>query len=490
MRVARVGDVYTLWNEEINKWTLLQVIEENEKGNIALLDLVNSFDVVPTAANLIDLKPLVVNHHNWSGEYSCRFIDTKKVPKRIIYVGNVDPILKLEIRTYGVTWPKTVLQVTLQHQWNQLPENIRIAYKKAKASKGKILIGDRERRLDSVSVHINGNSEAVFSCEELSKLPALSEIHFTGAANDLLSFAKKNPLISTLEWNKHDQEVIDISGTNINKLMLDVTKLKKLVLTKEIRFLSFLGDLSQLKDLEIQHPSKGKFLEINIYTKSDFQLPNWNLPNLKSLRLTLHKVDIQKITSFYPNLKSLAIWGSPGMIENLKSIVELKELESLQLNDLFGFDEHDFPSSAELPKLEFLWLTSIPKIAGSYAKKQFKHVSSLSITKLRNDKWLAENLNNPFRSWDGREGISASNAKKAFKAFKVLNTATQKELSKKELFDQFFNFIAVFNKMDDKDGLIDTIAREEIYEIYMELAQKSTQSETELFDLFEAHRDF
>lgn len=488
MRIAKVGDIYTLWNEEINKWTLLQVITEDDKGEVALLDLRNAFDTTPTEAELINLEPLIIDHHNWSGEYSCRFVDTKKVPERIIYVGNIAPILTLDVRSYTIGWPKTVLQVTLQYQWNQLPESIRVAYKNAKKSNDTVKIGDRTCRLNSTSIYLEASSG--IDCGALSQLPALAEIHFTGSTNSLLPFTRKNHLISTVEWTEHGQELVDISGTNIQKLLLDVTNLKKLILNKEIRFLSFLGDLSQLKDLKIQHPSGGTFLEINIYTKLDVELPDWTLPNLRALRLMLHKIDIEKIGFFYPKLRSLAAWGRPGIIENIKSIGQLKELEHLQLCDLFGFDKEDFPSPEELPKLEFLWLTSVPKAAGSYVKKHFKHVSSLSITKLRNDKWLAENLNNPFRSWDGRAGISASNAKKAFKAFKILNTGIQKEDSKKALFCLFSDFIAVFNKMDVKEHVIDTMAREEIYEVYMELARQSSQNETELFELFEKERDF
>lgn len=37
----------------------------------------------------------------------------------------------------------------------------------------------------------------------------------------------------------------------------------------------------------------------------------------------------------------------------------------------------------------------------------------LRITKPRKPEWLAQNLNNPFRSWDGAEHIPAASARKA-----------------------------------------------------------------------------
>lgn len=487
-RIAKVGDVYALWNEVLQLWTLIQVIQENEKGNIALLDLENTFDEIPTATNLVDLKPLIINHHNWKGEYSCRYIGTKRVPKRIIYIGNNTPILDLEIRSYSIGWPKNVLQVILQHQWNQLPKSLRVAYKTAKASKETVEVGGRSRRIDSTTIYIEPEDEILLT--ELQKMPALTDIYYRGTSNELIPLVEKNPLISTLEWKEHRQKVVDISRTNIRKLELDVTFLEELILNASIRSMSFIGDLEQLNKLKIHHPLGGKFLEVDMYLlKSNIELPNLNLPNLEEIRLVVNQIDIKQLVSFYPNLRTIAIWGNPGIIHHFNYFGKFKHLEHLQLNDLFGFGKQDFPAPEMLPHLEFLWLTSIPKEAGTYAKKHFKEVSSLSVTKLRNEKWLAENLNNPFRSWDGREGISTANAKKAFKAFKVLNSGIEKQSDKETIVVLFSNFIDVFNKMDTQ-GVIDTMAREEIYEVYMELAKKSSINEQELFEVFEKNRDF
>ncbi|TGU99079.1 hypothetical protein EN829_058870, partial [Mesorhizobium sp. M00.F.Ca.ET.186.01.1.1] len=41
-------------------------------------------------------------------------------------------------------------------------------------------------------------------------------------------------------------------------------------------------------------------------------------------------------------------------------------------------------------------------------KQESKRGLNLSITKPRNPEWLANNLTNPFRDWDGRENITAA----------------------------------------------------------------------------------
>ena len=99
-------------------------------------------------------------------------------------------------------------------------------------------------------------------------------------------------------------------------------------------------------------------------------------------------------------------------------------------------------------------------------------------------------MNNPFRDWEDREEISSANFKKAFSSFKKLNTSISKDLSVSELKEKFITFIQVFNQMDEKSNCIGTIEREEIYEIYMDLADQSKLESTMLFNVFEKNRMF
>lgn len=488
MRIAKTGDIYSIWSEELNKWTLIQVIQEKDDNQIGILDLDAFFDKLPSKKDLANLKPLIINHHNWSDVLNCRYISTNIVPERIKYVANIEPIIETEINTYSFGWPKDSLQNILQYKWNQIDKERTSNYKKAKNSDSKIKIGRREIKLNSYSIFIEKEDDIdVF---ELSKLPALTEIHFTGENKELVDFIASNPLISTLELKKHNQKTLDFSKTNIDKLMLDISDLECLKLNTEIRFLSIFGDFNNIDKLKIEHPLDGKFLEINHYSKPDIEIPNFNLINLSKLSLLANHVNFNLISDKYPNLESVKIWGKPGYISEFKHLSKLKKIKTIQLQDLFGFSVNDIPKQEELPQLEFLWLTSVPKEVGQFVKKEFKHIPNLSVTKLRDEKWLVENLNNPFRSWDGRDGILKVNAKKAFNAFKKLNGEIEKLTQSNEIKNAFLEFIEVFNIMDKKSKCIETIEREDIYEVYMTLAEKSSINKDILFDLFEKNRGF
>ena len=68
-----------------------------------------------------------------------------------------------------------------------------------------------------------------------------------------------------------------------------------------------------------------------------------------------------------------------------------------------------------MPELRWFWMTSLPETAAKAAKQLWKGKAGmdLRITKPRKPEWLAQNLGNPFRGWDGAEHIPVSAAKKA-----------------------------------------------------------------------------
>ncbi len=479
--IAKVGDIYAIWNEEIEKWSLVQVIQQNEKKNIALIDIDFFSDDLPTEQNLSNLHPLVIDHHFWKGDYNTRFIGTNKVPNSVKFIANQPLIVNTQVNSYSVSdW--NVLQPVLQYKWNRLPKQLTDNFKNALQSAEKVSIGNQNRRVSTSKIWIDSDND--IPIDELYKLPALTAIECDGKFDELIEFIEKNPLIDELDLRNHKQEIIDISKTNLKRLIIECSTLKRLKLNKEIRFLSIIDNHN---NLEIDHPLQGKFLGININLES---LKQFDLPYLKSIRSSKNEVvDFERIVEMYPNIQELKIWGKPGVARNFKSIEKLSQLKYLQIQDLFEMSENDILNPKLLPNLEFLWLTSVPKEFGKAIKKQFKHIVNLSATKLRDEKWLVENMNNPFRNWDGREGITKANAKKAFNAFKKLNTTVSKNPETDILIASFTAFVDVFNKMEQKLECIHTIEREEIYEIYMTLAAQ-TSIEEQLFDVFERNRVF
>ena len=178
--------------------------------------------------------------------------------------------------------------------------------------------------------------------------------------------------------------------------------------------------------------------------------------------------------------------------------------------DVFGFGADEFPSPGQLPKLASLWMTSLPADVAKAVKTAYKKAAAqgldLSISKPRKPEWLAENLHNPFRDWDGREQISAAQAKKAALAYKNLLSATRSidasmpAAEAAAALDAMVTAYTVdFNKMD-RSGIVETVEREEIYSVLVDVLQQLEQDlgeqgaalvqQERLYELFDQLRDF
>ena len=73
-------------------------------------------------------------------------------------------------------------------------------------------------------------------------------------------------------------------------------------------------------------------------------------------------------------------------------------------------------------------MTSLPEDAAKAAKQLWKSKPgmNLRITKPRKPEWLAQNLDNPFRGWDGAEHIPAAAAKKAANQYRKTRSLLMK----------------------------------------------------------------
>ena len=125
------------------------------------------------------------------------------------------------------------------------------------------------------------------------------------------------------------------------------------------------------------------------------------------------------------------------------------------------------------------------------------------MSKARKPEWLAENLLNPFRDWDGREHISPAYAKKAALAYKNMLAVTRgidaamAATAAAALEAMVSAYVLEFNKIERRTSIIETVEREEIYTVLAELLAQLVQQrgpalvdEAALLALFDRLRDF
>ena len=172
--------------------------------------------------------------------------------------------------------------------------------------------------------------------------------------------------------------------------------------------------------------------------------------------------------------------------------------------DVFGFTANEVPRPDDLKKLYRLWMDSLPEEAAKEVKKLYKKRKGegldLRITKPRKEEWLAQNLDNPFRSWDGDENIPQGIAKKASTIYRKTRSAMVKLIADpdtdliKETETLVREYTVGFNKMDKRKNFIYTAERDEIFqaldEILNLIPDELSINKDELINVFDEVKEF
>ena len=420
---ANAGEVYTVYNQYLKRYTACQVVYiappdtvSKESWAVVLsLDWVG--DAPLTAEELPHLRPLYKDFMYWSRDLHLLRVPLE-VPPQYKLVGTLPSFTDQSCRSYG-GWSDGY-DVYLQIRWQAIPEERRRAFKEAMESEEKTEIGGIPVKVSSHRV--TDQYEPFDSALELKALPCLSDLICERWHPDLLEFLRGNPFLDELTLLNHGQRTLDLRGTSIRKLMLDMTGLEELWLCEGTEQLLFQNKGPDACAIHAPEDGSGFTLQfIGEYC------PHTELPNLRGLHgIELKDFDLTGLAAVHPHLKELRLWGAPGNLGNFSAVGGFRELTNL-------------------------WKS--------------KPGMDLRITKARKPEWLAQNLDNPFRGWDGAEHIPAVAAKKAANQYRKTRSQLMKlaaepgEDAQAQALDAVAAYTQTFNQM----GFIETEERDEIY---------------------------
>ena len=496
--IAKAGDIYCVYNKSLKKYTACQVTKIDDSGKkpqatIISLDWVS--DELPKEEELALMKPLYIDYMYWGGTFNIKRVDVN-VPLNYVYVANVKPLNNEDTGTYG-GWNSGV-EIYNQFKWLKIPKEQRDAFKAADASSEHVEFEGNRRRLGTHSE--NDMWHDFDDALSLRVFPCLSSLTVTKWHKNLYEYLNSNPFIRELVIENHGKSSLDFSETSIDRLSVDMTGLDELILNDD---LSMLFLLEEVKDgCKITSPSFGS--DLILYC--DGSVPKiQGLEGLEKLYIrTITELDIADILRAYPKLRELRLWGKPGNLINFAKISEFSELEVLTTMDLFGFTADEVPKPESLQKLYMLWMDSLPEDEAKEVKKLYKKRKGegldLWITKPRKAEWLAQNLENPFRSWDGEEHITPANAKKAADIYRKTRAAMVKLIEapskdiEKDAEALVRDYTEGFNKMDKKKPFIDTVERDEVFTaldgILSLIPDELDVDKDKLIDLFDQLKEF
>ena len=491
---ANAGEVYTVYNQYLKRYTACQVayiappdsVSEQPWAVILSLDWVG--DTPLTAEELPHLRPLYKDFMYWPRDLHLLWVPVE-IPPQYTLVGTLPSFTDQPCRSYG-GWDDGY-DVYLQIRWQEIPEERRRAFKEAMESDEQTEIGGIPVKVSSHRV--TDQYEPFDSALELKALPCLSDLICERWHPDLLEFLRGNPFLDELTLLNHGQRTLDLRGTSIRKLMLDMTGLQELWLGEETEQLLFQNKGPDA--CTIHAPEDGSGLTLQFIGE---YRPHTELPNLRGLHgIELKDFDLTGLAAVHPHLKELRLWGAPGNLGSFSAVGGFRELTNLSTFDLFGFGADDIPTPEQMPELRWFWMTSLPETAAKAAKQLWKSKPGmdLRITKPRKPEWLAQNLDNPFRGWDGAEHIPAAAAKKAANQYRKTRSLLMKlaaepgEDAQAQALDAVAAYTQTFNKM----GFIETEKRDEIYMALrgiLDALPDGTLQKDALMEKFEQLRDF
>ncbi len=485
------GEVYSCYVKKLNKYGAYQILSVAKKS-ICYVTLDYLEEKPPTEAEISSLAPLYHEMYRNHHRIAMTYISNDRVPKDYLYIGKCEPVTDKPCNSFSGDW-NDGLDYVNKARWEAIDAEARAAYKKNMNSGEQVKIGNHWYKKNFGGIR-NELYQNLLIGGDIRELPCITYAQVDGCSAKLVEIMKASPMLKTLRLNNPEAEIIDLRGTYLNHLELDMTGVTKLYLPQKVEELDLTGEIRE--DLQIDDSACVQSISLNISLKK-VKLHNCGLKNVSTLRIfDIKELDLTQVKQYFPELEKLLLWGAPGIITNITAMEQLQSLRTFMGTDIFGYNEEEIKILEKLPRLNRLCLESIPKEAGTYLKKHFKNkLDTLEITRLRDAGWLADNLTNPLRHWDGSEFVPLAAYKKAFSTYKNTKKQMQEADSRDTIVTVALEYIKFFNKLNAKyDEFIETEEREDVFtameQIYKECLQhKNLISLQELFDVMDGERD-
>jgi len=459
-----VGDVYCYYIRDFGQYGACQILDiKGERISNVVLDILKKVPI-----NLNDLNNIRPLAHG--GYYYHQNNSVHNMPTSYIYVGNVDPILTEPTDLNVRQWPDGIEHIEMK-EWDEIPEEESEAFEKYAYDPTPVVIGSRtyprnHRHIDDDLL------DEIKDYSELDALPCLDGVYINRYYEGLFSYLQTRHLVRELYMMNHNPPCLDLRDSCFIQVGLNITGIHTLYLNDRTRKFVITGKAEP--DFKIVEKSNGARTYINYCVKSN-KISSYGLREIKDLTLhDFHELDALVLAEEFPNLRSLFLKGSPGIVRNLGQLCKLITLEDINIIDVFGFASEELAPFLELNNLYRFWMSNVPEEPGKYARKAFKNkVKDLSITKLRKPEWIIENANNPFRAWDGDEGVPSGAYKKACLFYKDLKKDILAASDREGILLAVKNYTEAFNQLDKRyKNFIETTQAEDLFQVVENLYEE------------------
>jgi len=324
----------------------------------------------------------------------------------------------------------------------------------------------------------------------LSALPGITDLAHEDADRGLLEMARQLPFLRYLTWRSPQADVIDLRGTQLLKVSLLAVDRPLTVLLPAT---TFNLELDGRYDLTMLHvPDLSEPFSLTLSGGTSAGLPK-GIDGLHRLQIHSQQINLASLVAL-PRLADLTCRGALAGIDHIEVLRGSKTLRSFSGYDIYGFSAQDFPGLADCPHLSAVAIHGLRASDAKILRRRLAGVDRLELTKARSDRWLTDNIDNPFRDWDA-DGPALGKAamklwQRALQEARKLDGAPSREQASAIV----LALVEGLNRLDGRHGgMIDTIRRDEACDAILDLVHRHlvgalTPEETQ--ELVDSRRDF
>ena len=465
------GEIYAYYIKELEKYGACQIVGLTDKSACYVsLDCLT--DHLPDKDEILNCKPVFMERYRYHHSMDTAWINLTPPPPSYHCLGEFPLVTDKMSTSFSGVWPNGSTYIS-ENYWKSLSEEVKSAYKKYMTGGENVLIHGKTFRKGQ-PILTNDLYNHLNERDSLVQFPCILSAQVEGFSDKLPKLIKSAPLLNKLKLKNPGAAVMDLRGTGLEDLELDMTGVAKLYLPEKVRRLFLYGDIE--RELIIDGSICEKkvpplFLVISL-KKAQVSRFGMERSRVGALFLIdIAEVDAAEIVECFPDLETLCMTGCPGVTKNIQMLGQLSKLQELSVRDLFGFDTEFLEGITQMTKLRELDCESIPKDVGTEIKKRWKgKIDVLSVTKLRDENWLKENIDNPLRHWDGSEFIPQAAYKKAFQCYKNTKKKLLEAADRQEIIRIVQEYTEEFNKLNKKyEEFIETEERDDIFEAMKQL---------------------
>ena len=214
---------------------------------------------------------------------------------------------------------------------------------------------------------------------------------------------------------------------------------------------------------------------------------------LHRLHVQSRRIDLAPLVALR-KLADLSCRGALAGIDHIDVLQGLKNLRSFTGYDIYGFSAEDFPGLVDCPHLSAVAIHGLRASDAKILRKRLADVDRLELTKARSDRWLADNIDNPFRDWDADSPAFGKAAMKLWKSASQEARKVDGAPSREQASSIVLALVDGLNRLDGRHGAtIDTLRREQACDAILNLVRRhlaSALTPEETQKLVDSRREF